>query len=105
MASSTRAWRQLQAEHVPLPTCEATLRFTLVLWAQAVGLNMSEAQRTWLARRLLDTAPLTPREHVRLVPHLLAWSRGQPWEDALVRGLRGVVAEELLPKESNVKNV
>jgi hypothetical protein len=94
-----RVYKHLRRED-RTPTCEATLRAALHLWRTDPASCLTEVQAVWLVARLQDQTPLTPKEHRKLVPLLLAWSRGQLWESALIRGLRGVVDATLLPEDT-----
>ena len=76
---------------------EADFRLALYLWLEDPVCPCDERQRDWLLRRLKRLDPFTQQESRKLVPPLLAWSAGRTWEAALIKGLRGVVEDALLP--------
>lgn len=96
---SPRVWRTIPYEGSRGPLNEGVLRFAVVLWCRDPTNGLSDAQVAWLRTRMQGLAPLTHAEHAKLVPRLLAWSAGKGTQAVLVKGLRGVVDDRLLPEE------
>lgn len=96
---STRAWKMLAYDAPYGPVSEAVLRFAIVLWCRDEASGLSDVQVDWLRTRIADIRRFTPPELGKIVPKLLAWSEGKGCQATLVKGLRGVVDEGLLPEE------
>ena len=94
---STRVWKALVQETAAPPTAQLVLRWALGQWRRDPATRFTEAQHHWLTQRLKDLTPFAPHEQRKLVPPLLAWSHGTPWEAAMIAGLRGTVEDALLP--------
>lgn len=96
-----RIFRVLQKQ-AQTRTCQAVMHFAVALMANDPASTLSDVQRDWLLTRCEvhdgRWEPFSPHEQCKLVPVLLGWSAGTVWQDALISGLRGVVAEELLPE-------